>query len=79
MVNGPVLVGETGGDDVATLLDETGGVGDGLGFGSPPAPVQAAHNPAISPIASNRVPTARSWQTKPDPSSVHPPPCGQHG
>jgi hypothetical protein len=36
-------------------------LGLGVGFGSSPLPEQAASNPAISTIASNRPATSKSW------------------
>src|SRR5437763_17184918 len=60
VVNGPVRVGLEGllGAVVVRPTDE----GVGVGLGSAPPPVQAASNPAISPIARKRKRTHKSWQ-----------------
>jgi hypothetical protein len=57
VVSGPVRLGVAGVEDGATDDGRVLGVGAGVGSGSAPPPLQAASNPAISPIASNRIPT----------------------
>jgi hypothetical protein len=60
VVSGPVDVGAGA---LLVVAEVRGGEdGDGVGRGSASPLVQAASNPAIAPIASNRKRTARSLQ-----------------